>query len=361
MKKIKRRDFIKSIGVSLVGGSILVSEKASSTAKTEFKWKMVTSWPKNFPGLGVGAEHLAKIINQLSNNRIKIKVFGANELVPPLEVFDYVSAGGAELGHSGAYYWKGKSQACQFFSSVPFGLNAQEMNAWLYYGDGLKLWEKLYNQFNLIPRPAGNTGVQMGGWFNKKINSPKDLQGLKMRIPGLGGEVLARAGGVPITLPGAEIFTALQTGAIDATEWVGPYNDRAFGLHKAAKYYYYPGCHEPGPTLECIINKDAYEKLPNDLKHIVDLSCKAANIDMLADYTSKNNQALQYLISENISINEFPKKVMQFLKKLSIEVVNEIGETDAITKEVYASYKKFQKQVTPWTKLSEKSYLDFRE
>tara|TARA_Y100001960_G_C14749343_1_gene867536 strand:- start:478 stop:1560 length:1083 start_codon:yes stop_codon:yes gene_type:complete len=358
---IKRRNFLKSIGYSILGSSLLLPKKSTSSQKTEFNWKMVTSWPKNFPGLGVGAENLAKIINILSNNRIKIKVFGANELVPPLEVFDYVSSGGAEMGHSGAYYWKGKSQACQFFSSVPFGLNAQEMNAWLYYGDGLKLWEKLYMQFNLVPRPAGNTGVQMGGWFNKKINSPKDLQGLKMRIPGLGGEVLARAGGVPITLPGSEIFTALQTGAIDATEWVGPYNDRAFGLHKAAKYYYYPGWHEPGPTLECIINRDVYNKLPNDLKHIIDISCKAANIDMLADYTSKNNQALQYLISENIIIHEFPKKVMTFLRKLSMEVIDEIGQTDSITQEVYVSYKKFQKEVIPWTELSEKSYINSRE
>ncbi|MAQ73305.1 MAG: ABC transporter substrate-binding protein [Gammaproteobacteria bacterium] len=361
MKKIKRRDFIRSIGVSLVGGSILASNVASSDVKTQFKWKMVTSWPKNFPGLGVGAENLAKIINQLSNNRIKVKVFGANELVPPLEVFDFVAGGGAELGHSGAYYWKGKSQACQFFSSVPFGMNAQEMNAWLYYGGGLKLWEKLYKKFNLIPRPAGNTGVQMGGWFNKKISSPKDLKGLKMRIPGLGGEVLAKAGGVPITLPGTELFTALQTGAIDATEWVGPYNDRAFGLHKAAKYYYYPGWHEPGPTLECTINKDAYEQLPSDLKFIIDISCKAANIDMLADYTSKNNQALQFLISEGIKINEFPKQVMKFLKKISEEVIDKIGKTDAITQEVYTSYKKFQEEVTPWTNLSEKSYINFRE
>ncbi|MEC9206205.1 MAG: TRAP transporter substrate-binding protein DctP [Pseudomonadota bacterium] len=361
MKKNKRRDFLKSIGISFAGGSFFAINSGHTKEKTEFKWKMVTSWPKNFPGLGVGAENLAKIINQLSNNRIKIKVFGANELVPPLEVFDYVSGGGAELGHSGAYYWKGKSQACQFFSSVPFGMNAQEMNAWLYYGNGLTLWEKLYTQFNLIPRPAGNTGVQMGGWFNKEIKSPNDLKGLKMRIPGLGGEVLSRAGGVPVTLPGTELFTALQTGAIDATEWVGPYNDRAFGLHKAAKYYYYPGWHEPGPTLECIINKNVYEQLPSDLKFIIDISCKAANIDMLADYTSKNNQALQFLISEGIKINEFPKDVMKFLKKISEEVVEEIGNTDPITKEVFISYKNFQKQVAPWTKLSEKSYIDFRE
>jgi TRAP-type mannitol/chloroaromatic compound transport system substrate-binding protein len=321
---------------------------------------MVTSWPKNFPGLGVGAENLANLINKLSNNRIKVKVFGANELIPPLEVFDFVSNGGAELGHSGAYYWKGKSAACQFFSSVPFGMNSQEMNAWLYYGGGIELWEKLYNRFNLIPRPAGNTGVQMGGWFNKQINSVNDLKGLKMRIPGLGGEVLSRAGGVPVTLAGSEIFTALQTGVIDATEWVGPYNDRAFGLHKAAKYYYYPGWHEPGPTIECIINKKAYNSLPGDLQLIVDVACKAANIDMLSDYTAKNNLALQFLKSKKIEILKFPDEVLSKLKNLSKEILAEISKSDAITQEVYNSYTKFSSAVSPWTKISDKAYLDIR-
>ena len=358
---MKRRKFLKSLGGSFVATSLFASNSLRSAQKTEYNWKMVTSWPKNFPGLGVGAENLAKIINKLSNNRIQIRVFGANELVPPLEVFDYVSNGGAELGHSGAYYWKGKSEACQFFSSVPFGMNAQEMNAWLYYGGGLELWSKLYSKFNLVPRPAGNTGVQMGGWFNKLIEKTSDLKGLKMRIPGLGGEVLSRAGGVPITLAGAEIFTALQTGTIDATEWVGPYNDRAFGLHKAAKYYYYPGWHEPGPTIECMINKDAYNSLPDDLKFIVDMGCKAANIDMLADYTSKNNKALKFLSSKKIIIKEFPAEILDSLREISIEVLKEIGSTDKITKEVYLSYIKFQEEVTPWTKLSEKSYINSRD
>ena len=358
---MKRRKFLKSLGGSFVATSLFASNSLHSAQKTEYNWKMVTSWPKNFPGLGVGAENLAKIINKLSNNRIQIRVFGANELVPPLEVFDYVSNGGAELGHSGAYYWKGKSEACQFFSSVPFGMNAQEMNAWLYYGGGLELWSKLYSKFNLVPRPAGNTGVQMGGWFNKLIEKTSDLKGLKMRIPGLGGEVLSRAGGAPITLAGAEIFTALQTGTIDATEWVGPYNDRAFGLHKAAKYYYYPGWHEPGPTIECMINKDAYNSLPDDLKFIVDMGCKAANIDMLADYTSKNNKALKFLSSKKIIIKEFPAEILDSLREISIEVLKEIGSTDKITKEVYLSYIKFQEEVTPWTKLSEKSYINSRD
>ena len=357
---MKRRKFLKSIGGSLTISSLLISSANSATLKNQYKWKMVTSWPKNFPGLGVGAENLASLINKLSNNRIKVKVFGANELIPPLEVFDFVSNGGAELGHSGAYYWKGKSAACQFFSSVPFGMNSQEMNAWLYYGGGIELWEKLYDRFNLIPRPAGNTGVQMGGWFNKQINSVNDLKGLKMRIPGLGGEVLSRAGGVPVTLAGSEIFTALQTGVIDATEWVGPYNDRAFGLHKAAKYYYYPGWHEPGPTIECIINKKAYNSLPEDLQLIIDVACKAVNIDMLSDYTAKNNLALQFLKSKKIEILKFPDEVLLKLKSLSKEILAEISKTDSITQEVYNSYTKFSSGVTPWTNISDKAYLDIR-
>ncbi|CAI8338121.1 MAG: Monocarboxylate 2-oxoacid-binding periplasmic protein [Gammaproteobacteria bacterium] len=355
---MKRRSFLKSLGGSLALTSLLTSNSSKSSEKTEFKWKMVTSWPKNFPGLGTGAENLARLINGLSNNRIKIKVFGANELIPPLEVFDFVSNGGAEIGHSGAYYWKGKSEACQFFSSVPFGMNSQEMNAWLYYGDGIKLWEKLYNGFNLVPRPAGNTGVQMGGWFNKEIKSVDDLKGLKMRIPGLGGEVLSRAGGVPVTLAGAEIFTALQTGIIDATEWVGPYNDRAFGLHKAARYYYYPGWHEPGPTIECIINKKKYNMLPKDLKLIIDIACKAVNIDMLSDYTAKNNMALQFLKSENIKILKFPDEVLARLKEITEVILTEISQTDDITQEVYNSYMKFKEDVSPWTNISDKAFLN---
>ena len=355
---MKRRKFLKSLGGSIALTSLLTDNISASIRKPEYKWKMVTSWPKNFPGLGAGAENLAKLITNLSGNRINIKVFGANELVPPLEVFDFVSNGGAELGHSGAYYWKGKSQACQFFSSVPFGMNAQEMNAWLYYGDGIALWEKLYKSFNLIPRPAGNTGVQMGGWFNKKITTIDDLKGLKMRIPGLGGEVLARAGGVPVTMAGSELFTALQTGVIDATEWVGPYNDRAFGLHKAANYYYFPGWHEPGPSIECIINRGKYNSLPEDLKLIIDTACKAINIDMLSDYTSKNNMALQFLKKENIEILKFPNDVLIKLKDISNTILKEISESDEITKEVYESYMSFKDNVSPWTEISEKAYLN---
>ena len=352
-----RRKFFKSLGLlsatALVGGL----HPKNSLAKTKIKWKMVTSWPKNFPGLGAGAETLARYINKFSGGSLEVQVFGANELVPPLGVFDFVSSGGAEMGHSGAYYWKGKTEAAQFFSSVPFGMTAQEMNSWLYYGDGIKLWEEVYESFNLIPRPAGNTGVQMGGWFNKEINTTNDLKGLKMRIPGLGGEVLARAGGTPFTLAGAEIFTSLQTGVIDATEWVGPYNDRAFGLHKAAKYYYYPGWHEPGPSLECIINKDAYNSLSDQHKSIIDIACKAANVDMISDYMAKNYQALEFFKKEKVQIKQFPAEVLSKLNKISDEILLELSQKNNLSKKVYDSYVNFLSRVRPWTLISEDAYL----
>ena len=202
-----------------------------------YKWNMVTTWPKNYPGLGLAAENLSKYVDEMSNGRMKIKVYGAGELVPAMGVFDAVSQGNVELGHGASYYWRGKMPLAAIFSTVPFGMTAQEMNAWLHYGGGLELWRKLYGKFGIVPLAAGNSGVQMAGWFNKEINSLADIQGLVMRIPGLGGEVFQRAGGVAVALPGSEIYTSLQTGTIDATEWVGPYNDLAFGFQNIAKYY----------------------------------------------------------------------------------------------------------------------------
>ncbi len=357
--RMRRREFIKTTGA---GAALSTATLAPAFAATEtVKWKMVTTWPKNFPGLGTGAEFLAQLINEMSGGRIQVKVYGAGELVPPFESFDAVSRGTAEMGHGAAYYWKGKSEAAQFFAAVPFGLTAQEMNAWLYHGGGMKLWREVYEAFDLIPMAAGNTGVQMGGWFNKKINTVDDLKGLKMRIPGLGGEVLKRAGGTPVSLPGGEIFTSLQSGAIDATEWVGPYNDLAFGFHKVAKYYYYPGWHEPGTTLECFVNRKAFEALSKDLRSIVLNAARAANQDMLADFTAKNNAALQTLVDEhNVDLRPFPEDVLSTLKKLSDAVVAEIAEQDAMSKKVYQSFSAFREQVVAWHDISERAYLNAR-
>ena len=359
---MQRRDFIKRMGSGSLAAGVAVAGARTAEAKADFKWKMVTTWPKNFPGLGTGANTLAKLITEMSGGRIKVKVYGAKELVPAFEVFDAVSRGTAEIGHGAAYYWKGKSEAAQFFSTVPFGMTAQEMNGWLYHGGGLELWTELYAEFGLIPAPAGNTGVQLGGWFNREINSVSDLQGLKMRIPGLGGEVLRRAGGTPVNLPGGELFTSLQSGAIDATEWVGPYNDLAFGLYKAAKYYYYPGWHEPGTTLEAMINKDVLDALPKDLQSIVMNACKVANQDMLAEYTARNPAALQTLLGKhNVDLRRYPDDVITRLRQLADEVVAEVAQKDAFSQKVYASYHKFLEQSKEWSRISDLTYLQARD
>jgi TRAP-type mannitol/chloroaromatic compound transport system substrate-binding protein len=358
---MKRREFIKQAGITgvVAGASVLPAPVVH--AKTKIKWKMVTTWPKNFPGLGTGANKLAKLITDMSGGRLKVKVYGANELVPAMEVFDAVSRGTAEMGHGASYYWKGKSEAAQFFAAVPFGLNAQEMNGWLYHGGGMKLWQEVYKPFGVIPAAAGNTGVQMAGWFNREIKTTADLKGLKMRIPGLGGEVLKRAGGTPVSLPGSEIFTSLKTGAIDATEWVGPYNDLAFGLHKAAKYYYYPGWHEPGTTLEALINEKAFAALPKDLQLIVKTACDAVNQDMLAEYTARNQTALDTLVKKHkVDLRKLPDEVLKQLHNLSVDVVADVAAKDPVSMKVYQSFNTFSKQVKNWTDISERSYLNFR-
>ena len=358
---MKRRDFMKSAALTGVVSTASMLATPAAHAKSQINWKMVTTWPKNFPGLGTSANTLAKLITDMSGGRLKVKVYGAGELVGAFEIFDAVSQGTAEMGHGAAYYWKGKSEAAQFFSAVPFGLTAQEMNGWLYHGGGLELWEEIYKPFGIIPAAAGNTGVQMAGWFNREIKTVDDLKGLKMRIPGLGGEVLRRAGGTPVSLPGAEIFTSLKTGAIDATEWVGPYNDLAFGLHKAARYYYYPGWHEPGTTLEAIINKKALEKLPEDLQLIVLNACKVANQDMLAEYTARNQIALDTLVNKHkVDLRQLPDDVLKTLKALSQEVVAEVAEKDALTRKVFKSFDVFSKQVNKWSAISERAYLNVR-
>ena len=335
---------------------------AVAAEQQTYRWKLVTSWPKNFPGLGVAPERFAALVNEMSAGRLQIRVYGAGDLVPALQVFDAVSQGTAEMGHSGAYYWKGKSVAAQFFTSVPFGLTAQEMNGWIQYGGGQALWDEIYAPFNLMPLPGGNTGVQMGGWFNKEINSVDDLKGLKMRIPGLGGEVLARAGGTPVTLPGGEIFTALQTGTIDATEWVGPYNDLAFGLHKAAKFYYYPGWHEPGSMMEFLINKQAFAQLPADLQAIVRVAAKAVNDDMLAEYTTRNQAALLELKNRHgVQLRAFPEDVLKRLEELSQQVLTEVAASDPASQKVYDSFRAYRDQVKEYHAVSEQAFINARQ
>jgi len=362
---MKRRHFVG--GLAAAAGVAACSNEAADCGDTtavsneRFEWSCVTSWPPKYPGMGMGVENLAARVEAASAGRLKIKVYGGGELVPAFEVFDAVSRGTVEMGHDASYYHKGKLDAAQFFTSIPFGLNYLELNGWLYYGGGLDLWRELYAPFDLVPIPCGNTGVQMGGWFNKQINSPADLKGLKMRIPGLGGEVLRRAGGTPVTLPGAEIFTSLQTGAIDATEWVGAYNDVSFGLHKAARYYYYPGWHEPGPGLETMINKDAWESLPPDLQMIVETTCQAITTDMMAEYTHGNAYALQQLVEDpDVELRKFPNAVLDLLKNITDEIVEEWIADDPAAKKIADSYYTFLEKSAYAQKVTEQAYLETR-
>lgn len=326
-----------------------------------FRWSMVTSWPKNLPGTGVAAENFARMVREASGGRLQIRVYGADEIVPAMGVFDAVSSGSVEMGHSASYYWKGKIPSAQFFTTIPFGLNAQEMNGWLHYGGGLELWREIYAPFNVIPFAGGNTGVQMAGWFNKEINSVADLRGLRMRIPGLGGEVFRRAGGTAVNVAGGEVFTAMQTGVIDAVDWIGPYNDVAFGLHRVARYYYYPGWQEPGAALELIVNKTAFESLPEDLQHIVTQAARAVNQDMLDEYTSRNNRALQQLAAdESVELRRLPDDVLARFHEAALAIYRETAEKDAVFARIYNNYMEYMKQVREYHAVTEEAYFDLR-
>lgn len=351
-----------TIALTSCGKSESESTDVAQTQAQNYEWKLVTSWPKNFPGLGRAPETFATLVERMSGGRLKVKVYGAGDLVPGFQVFDAVSQGTAEMGHSGAYYWKGKAPASQIFTAIPFGMNVTEFNAWLHYGEGLDLWREVYAPFGVIPFAGGNTGVQMAGWFKKEINSIEDLKGLKMRIPGLGAEVLKKVGGVPVALTGGELFTSLQSGAIDATEWVGPYNDLAFGLYKAAEYYYYSGWHEPGATLEFMVNKEAYEALPEDLQAIIEVATRAVNQDMLDEYTARNNEAMRALIDQHgVDMRPLPDDVIASLRQAAAEVMAEQAAADPQFAKVYASYKAFQDDVWQYHTISELEYYKNRQ
>ncbi len=339
-----------------------VNNLATTGSTEHFEWKMITTWPKNFPGLGFAAENFARYVEEMSNGRLTIRVYGAGQIVPAMEVFDAVSQGVVDAGHGAAYYWKGKVPASVFFTSVPFGLNAQEMNGWLHYGGGLELWQEAYAPYNLVPMAGGSTGVQMAGWFNKEINSIEDLRGLKMRIPGLAGEVFAAAGGTAVRIAGGELYTSMQTGVIDALEWVGPYNDLAFGFHEVAKYYYYPGWHEPGSILEFVVNKESLQALPEDLQAIVKYASRAANQDMLDEYTARNNAALQSLIDEHgVQLRRLPDDVLQALWQGSQVAMQKLVDSDPMAAKVYASYREFYKGVRNYHHISEQAYINMRD
>lgn len=334
----------------------------TSNEKAEFEWKMVTSWPKNSPGPGLTAERLAGRITAMSSGRLSVKVYGAGELVPALEVFDAVSRGTAELGHTAALFWRGKVPASVYFTAMPFGLTADEHAAWIYHGGGQALWDELYADFGLQALMAGNTGMGMGGWFKREINSLEDVRGLKYRIPGLGGEILQRLGATPIVLPPGEIFPALQAGLVDGAEFVGPWSDMALGLFKAAPYYYWPGFHEPNGTGECLINRNSFAKLPADLQAIVNNACAVESSYSLAEAEWHNAEAITTLVREHgVKIRAFPKEVIDAAREATSEVLAEFGKGDALSRRIYESYEAARQRAIDWSRVSTLAFLQARD
>lgn len=340
-----------------------VAADASQVVSTEqIKWKLVTTWPKGLPGLGSAPENFARRVEEMSNGRLSIRVYGAGEVVPPFEVFDAVSQGVAEMGHGASYYWKGKIPSAVFYTAVPFGMTAQEMNGWLHYGGGLELWRDLYAPFGVRPFAGGSTGVQMAGWFNRELKSAEDLKGLKMRIPGLAGEVFTASGGTSVRLAGGEIYTSMQTGVIDAVEWVGPYNDRTLGLMEVAEYYYYPGWHEPGAMLEFTVNQEAFDRLPADLQAIVEGAARATNQDMLDEFTARNNSSLTSLLDEyETKLRPLPDDVMDILHSNAVIALDKLKEDDPMAAKISASYEDFLDGVRTYHEISERAYLNARD
>ncbi|MGX1098512.1 TRAP transporter substrate-binding protein [Amorphus sp. MBR-141] len=352
-----RRSFLKSAGVAAGATAASATLAAPAIAQGLQEWKLVTTWPKNFPGLGTGAQRFADKLTAATDGRITVKLYGAGELVPPFESFDAVQNGTAELYHGAEYYWQGKHPAFAFFATVPMGLTAGEQDAWVQWGGGQELWDELSAQFNIKPFQCGNTGVQMGGWFRNEINTVEDLRGLKFRMPGLGGEALRQLGVSVINLPGGEIFQALQSGAIDGTEWVGPWNDLAFGFYKVAKFYYYPGFHEPGPTLGVGLNKGIWDKLSDSDKAIVASCARDENNNMYAEFMAKNGQALSTLINEHgVQLKKFSDEIFDAFGSASEEVVAKVAEHDDLGKRIYDSYIKTRKDLAGWTDISEQAY-----
>ncbi len=364
MSSINRKEFIKKSAAAMAGGIALsygcgnAEEKPSAAVSGKtYEWVLVTAWPPHFPILGDAAEKFAKSVEVMSNRRMKIKVYGGGELIPALETFDAVSQGMVQMGHSASYYWAGKSPVAQIFTAVPFGMNTTQTYSWLYYGGGLDLWKELYAKFNLVPFPAGNTGGQMGGWFNKEINSVSDLKGLKMRIPGFGGNIIQKAGGSAILSPGGEIYTNLERGVIDAAEWIGPYHDWLMGFHKISKYYYYPSFAEPTGMIELIVNKSAYESLPEDLKEIILQASSAVNNKSLAEFDAKNTEYLEKIKNETrVQVRQFPEEVTAAFKHYASEVLGEIRSKDELSARILGSYSKFQERIKFWAEISDKLY-----
>ncbi len=355
-----RRSFLKNAGIA-TGAAAASTLAAPAIAKGVKNLKMVMSWPKNFPGLGTAAGRFAKRLEAASDGKYKVTLYAGGELVHPLKCLDAVQEGTADLYHSAEYYYQGKIKALGFFAAVPFGFRPDEMDAWIHHGGGQQLWDEVSAQFGVKPFVCGNSGSQMGGWFKKPITSIDDFKGLKMRIPGLGGDVIKALGGTPVTLAGSEILPALQAGTIDATEWVGPWNDLAFGIYKITKHYHYPGFHEPGTVLSLGVSKKLYDGMGKNDQALFEACALAENNYDLAEFNANNSAALDTLVNKHgVQLHEFSDEIFKAAGLAAKDVLADAGAADPLTKKVYDSFMSFRKNAVSWSRISDQAYMQKR-
>lgn len=362
MKKVNsRRQFLTNSAKAVAVGAVALPLATPAIAQGKMDLKMVTGWPKKFPGLGVASQRIADSITAATDGRISVKVFGAGELVPAFEAFDAVASGAADMYHAAEYYWQGKSKAFNFFAGVPFGMTTSEHNAWVYHRGGQELWDEVSASFGIKAFMAGNSSAQAGGWFNKEINSIEDLKGLKMRIPGFGGNVIEEVGGVAVSLPGGEIFAALQSGAVDAAEMAGPWIDLGFGFYKAADYFYNPGFQEPTSAESLGINLELWGNMAKADQEVIKLAAAQENVMNPADFIANHSRSLDILLKEHgVQLRSYPDDVIIALGAASKKVLADAAAADPMTNKVYQGYKAFLDEVSSWTEQSEQAYLAAR-
>ena len=348
------------LAAGTVGALGAAAGSGTARGQAEVRWNLAMPWPKTTPGLGLNAVRFAENLEAMSGGRIRLDVYGAGELVPPFEVLDAVQQGTADLAHGTPYYWAGKAPALQYFTTTPFGLTSDELAGWLYHGDGMALWREVYADFGVIPFYAGNSRNQAGGWFNQEITGVDDLRGLNMRIAGLGAEVLRRLGANTVLIAPGEIAPALMAGTVDAAEWVGPWNDRAFGLYEAARYYYVPAFHEPGAGLELIVNRASFEALPDDLKAMVETAAAAIAMETTADFTFNNIVSLEPLLAQGVELRTWPDDVVDALGRTTREVMADLAATDPLTGRIAASLDAYLAKADRYARAFDQRYFEMR-
>lgn len=356
---MKRRQFITTAAIGAAAGGLA----APAIAQSNQTWRMVTTWPKNFPGLGVGAQRLADRITASSGGRLTVQVYSAGELVPALQSLDAVIDGAAEMSHGAAYYWQNKVAGLAFFTGVPFGMTSRELSAWVRYLGGQEIWDEIYDQFGVQGFLSGDTGTQAGGWFQKELNGVADIKGVRFRTPGLGGQTWEKLGASVVNLPAGEIFAALQSGTLDAAEFVGPYNDLALGFYQICKNYYFPSFIEPGLATELVVSKAKYQELPADLQALVRDVCQAEYDQVASDFYANDPRALQTLVAEHgVQVRRFPDEILEAGAKAAAEIINDKrANGDALTKKTAESFVSALNLMRTRTENTDTPYLNARE